>query len=203
MPVESSRNSIELIQESLRENSMLMDISADDMNLIVNGKKTVIVHTKIPSCEFTSDTISKNKKIKVYLHNKSKGVWGECYCNLSFNNDMSKKQPLEFPYIINVSKKSYFYTENADKYLEAIRKQNKDINLDGTCLEYDDFIKLVTVGKFIFFIISELNIYKKPLGLDNFYIARWGKHGIFSPSNTFKAPRGWCYAMKKLEHEMM
>ena len=187
-----------LILESFKENSMLMNIPTEDMNLIISGEKTVIVQTKVPSESVTQTVILYNRQVKVYLYNKVKGVFGECSCCLSFNNDMNKKQIWAFPYCVgNITKKSHYYIENADKYLDMIRRENRDINLNGTCLEYDEFVNLVTIGKFIFFIIRELTIYETPLKLDDFYMARGGKHGSFSPSDKFKAPRGWCYALKK------
>ena len=194
---------IDLIFESLRENTMLINISNNDMELIVNGKKSVIVQLKIPSNYVTREFISKNKLIKIYLFNKNKGVFGECLCNLSFNNNLNKKQPLQFPYSLGITIKYWRYKEDKEKelYLESIINvhKNMNINLEGTCLQYDDFIKLVTIGEFIFFIIKDLVVYDIPLQLNDFYIARSGEKGDFKPSDCFKSPNNWCYALKKTE----
>lgn len=194
---------IDLIFESMRENTMLMNISNNDMVLIINREKSVIVQLKIPSHYVTQEVISKNKLIKIYLFNNDKGVFGECLCSLSFNNNLNEEQPLHFPYSLGITKKYWRYKEDKEKelYLESIRNvhKNMNINLEGTCLQYDDFIKLVTIGEFIFFIIKDLVIYDIPLQLNDFYIARSGGKGNFKPSDGFKSPINWCYALKKTE----
>ena len=190
---------LDLTMEAMCEDTMLMDISTKDMNLIINGEKTVLIQRKLPNEAMIRKFITKNKQIKVYLYNKEKAVFGECFCLLSFNNDLDKEQRCFFPYQVPLHKTSWNYDEELKGYLDQIREINKNINLKGTCLSYDDFIKFIGIGQFIFFIIKKLVVYEEPLQIDDFYIARFGRNGFFAPADSFKTPRGWCYAIKKNE----
>ena len=197
-----SRMPAKLLIESFIENAMLMDVSTLDMKLIVNGTKSVIVQRKIPSRRVVENSIFKQRHPKVYLFNKSQGVFGECLCELTFDNiNCEEKSGRKSYNAYGIVDKVYRdeYKENPDKFADVIARLNSKINLNGTNLTYEEFRNQVGIGNYIFFVIKELIVYQSPLELDDFYIARMGKNGDFAPSDKYKVPRGWCYVVRKTE----
>ena len=175
-----SRMPAELLFESFIENAMLMDVSTLDMKLIVNGTKSVIVQRKIPSSRVVENSIFKQRHPKVYLFNKSQGVFGECLCELTFDNiNCEEKSGRKSYNAYGIVDKVYRdeYKENPDKFAGVIARLNSKINLNGTNLTYEEFRNQVGIGNYIFFVIKELIVYQSPLELDDFYIARLGKNG--------------------------
>ncbi len=190
-----------LLMESFKENAMLMDIPDLDMDLLIKGKKKIIVQKKLPGREVIDASIFRQKHPRVYLYNQNCGVFGESYCKLSFDNiEYTGEYPRKFYFyrkIDGYSRKQY--KENPVIFEKEFEQLISKISLEGTCLSKDDFRKLIMYNNYIFFIIKDLIIYENPLPIEEFYITRWGKNGAFEPATEYKKPRGWCYAVKKTE----
>lgn len=134
------------------------------------------------------------------MYNKDIGVFGECYCKLSFDNKSQNDNSTckgYIPYGIVDKYSRDTYRKNPAAYENVINELNSKIDLTGTCVSYKEFRNLVGIGNYIFFIIYNLVVYDTPLQLDDFFIARWGQKGIFKPNDSFTKPRAWCYALKK------
>ena len=107
----------DVMWKSFEENSMIMCITSNDRDLILSGEKTVIVQRKIPSKQVIDYSIFKQKHPKVYLYCKESGVFGECYCELSFDNiDCENKY----------NRKSYIAYGKVDRFSRIMYKENTD-----------------------------------------------------------------------------
>ena len=111
--------------------TMIMDVPTEHVKLIIDKQKTVIVQKKIPNIDVQSSSIYRKEHPKVYLYNKYYGVFGECYCELSFDN------------IDNINKNFFKYVSN---YTRNMYKNDPEGNIDelkslvdlsGTCMQYN------------------------------------------------------------------
>ena len=174
-----------VIQESLyiksiENSSIMINLSVNSCNHILDGSKTVIVLQTLPQ-DFTYFI---DRRYTAYIFNKNMGIIGEC--SISF----LRRNVCGYRHISD-------YKQHPEKYERIVEELNKHTDLSGTCLSYEDFRKIVGIGRHYFFEIHHFSPYDPPLPIDEFWIGREGKNGDFAPSEKFKYPRTWCYALKK------
>ena len=124
-----------LLMESFKENAMLMDIPDLDMDLLIKGKKKIIVQKKLPGREVIDASIFRQKHPRVYLYNQNCGVFGESYCKLSFDNiEYTGEYPRKFYFyrkIDGYSRKQYKENPNVSKeQIEAFNSDPRVIELN-------------------------------------------------------------------------
>ncbi len=163
---------------------IMLTVSKQDGDLIVNGEKTVIVQRKCPEQYMITLSQKGNHRLLVYLFNKEYGVFAECHCKITLSPRWYKVSVEE-------------YKKNPEKYSYEEEILNDDVVLDGTCMTMQEYRDYVGIGKHCLFKINDLFVYNEPMPIDRFYIGLVGKNGLFSSDEKFKSPRGWCYALKK------
>ena len=183
---------IDLVMQSYCTHEIMINLSQKSCENILNGEKTVIVQRRCP--EYCYGRINDGQitfpKFVAYIFNKNLGVVGKSVISL-----LDRKV-----YYLDCG---YDYKHNPQKYKKDIQKLNETVDLTGTCLSIDEFRRMIGIGKHYYFAIHEFTKFDPPLPIEDFWIARSGKNGGFAPSERFKYPRTWCYALKKSDIEDM
>lgn len=189
---------------------IILSVQPQYLHKILIGKKTIEIRKSMPKCEFPIDVYLYCTKAKPYLYNN------EALFNISNKYFHTFIKNLNGKIVAKFTLNKVDKINNCGSCFEIANESYAYTNAMGnrSCLDFNDMKKYLSNGNGYAWHIDNLEIFKKPMELSEFYRNCKDYHNGWSGCDDVcgyaennecyggkikinKPPQSWCYAYKE------